>query len=181
MRRRQVVLAVALTATLGATWWAARVPEPAASAPPRTTPAPAPLAAAHGADDATPPVGASAAAPPALTSDRFTRLPLAEQPAPGVTLAWGPPPPPPPPVLPKGYKPPPPPPPPPPPLPFTSIGKLEDGAATTAFLLAADRTYAVRTGDTIDNNYRVEEVTPQRIVLLYLPLKVRQELSLEGR
>jgi hypothetical protein len=172
MQTRQLALAVALAATLGATWWAARTPEPEET--PRRSIAAAARPAAAGRDP-----GANDAMPgaPTLTARQFTRAPLVEQATPAVALAWGPPQPPPPPPLPKGYKPPPPPP---PPLPFRPIGKLEDGAATTAFLLGGDRTYAVRAGDMIETSYRVEEVTPRRIVFTFLPLKARQELSLEG-
>jgi hypothetical protein len=178
MQKRHLVLTVALTLTLASTWWAARTPDEkagpstatgsrAAVAAPRATPA-----ASSAADIA------QAAPPPPLTPSLYTRAPLAEKPGPEVTLAWGPPPPPPPPKMPKGYKPPPPPP---PPLPFTAIGKLDDDGATTAFLLAANRTYAAKKGDTLDNNYRVEEVTSQHIVFTFLPLKARQELSLDPR
>lgn len=176
MQKRQVVLALALAATLGATWWASRVPEPTPAMAPRV-PAAVPVAANGGPAASGLARGDTVQAPPPLTTAQFTRVSLAEQASPRAALAWGPPPAPPPPVLPKGYKPPPPPA---PPLPFKSIGKLEDGANTIAFLLGTDRTYVVRAGDTIDNSYRVEEVTPQRVVLTFLPLKARQELSLIG-
>jgi len=174
MRARPVILILALAATLGATLWAALTPD--REAPPAKAVRPGPAGgnagAAASAGGETAPV-----APPPLTPERFRRAPLAEQPAPQVALAWGPPPPPPPPKMSKGYKPPPPPP---PALPFKSIGRMEEGGAVTAFLLGTDRTYAVRTGDTIDGNYRVEEVTARHVVFTFLPLKARQELSLEG-
>lgn len=180
MQKRHLVLTVALVFTLASTWWAARAPDdkagaspPAggkgAAAAPRAVPTPSGMAGAE---------VVQAAPPPLLTPGLYTRAPLAEKPAPEVTLAWGPPPPPPPPKMPKGYKPPPPPP---PPLPFQAIGKLDEDGAITAFLLAANRTYAAKKGDTIDNNYRVEEVTSQHIVFTFLPLKARQELSLDAR
>jgi len=185
MQTRQIALAAVLFATLGATWWAARVPDEAAPTPSRppairpgaSTAAPAASEARGNIASSTSRDPIAQAPPPRLTVAQYTRAPLAEQPALRVALAWGPPPPPPPPVLPKGYKPPPPPP---PPLPFKPIGKLEDGAVVTAFLLGTDRTYAVRAGDTIDSSYHVDEVTPRHVVFTFLPLKARQELRLEG-
>jgi hypothetical protein len=174
-------MVVGLVFTLGATWWAATTDDSTAGkgAPARraargqavTAAAPASGSRATAAADTAP------AELPVVTPQSIVRTALNETPAPQVTLAWGPPPPPPPPPLPKGYKPPPPPP---PPLPFQAIGKLEDQGSITAFLLASDGTYAAKQGDTINNNYRVEEVTPQKIVFTFLPLKVRQELSLDA-
>jgi len=176
MQRRHLVLSAALVLTLASTWWAARTPDDKASASPAKE-----VKAAVVAPRAAPVMGSVAGAdvvpPPPLAPGAYTRAMLAEKPAPQVTLAWGPPPPPPPPPLPKGYKPPPPPP---PPLPFQAIGKLDDDGATTAFLLTANRTYAAKKGDTIDNNYRVEEVTSKHIVFTFLPLNARQELSLDA-
>jgi len=181
MRTRQIMLAAVLVLTLGATWWAASVPEERAPARKGAgRPAVAAVAAGparEGARAGGNERGEAVSAVPRLTPEQYKRPAWTESPATRVALAWGPPPPPPPPVLPKGYKPPPPPP---PPLPFRAIGKLEDGAAVTAFLLGGDRTYAVRPGDMIDSSYRVEEVTPRHVIFTFLPLKIRQELSLEG-
>lgn len=66
----------------------------------------------------------------------------------------------------------------PPPLPFAYIGKLEETGGTVVFLLHAERTLAVRQGNVIDGTYRVEKITPQSIVLRYLPLKQQQSLDL---
>lgn len=75
--------------------------------------------------------------------------------------------------------PPPPKPPPPsaPPLPFTYVGKLLDGDRTMVFLSQQQRNLVVRQGDTIDNLYRVEQVTPDRVEFVYLPLKQKQTIT----
>ncbi len=86
--------------------------------------------------------------------------------------SWYVPPPPPKPV--------PPPPPAPPPLPFSYMGKLEEGGRLTVFLTKQDRNYAVKVGDTLDGAYRVDSVEAQRVVFTYLPLNMQQTLSIGG-
>lgn len=73
---------------------------------------------------------------------------------------------------------PPPPPPQAPPLPFVYVGMLAEESRTTVFLSHGARDIAVRSGDTIDNTYRVDAVTSDRIDLTYLPLNQRQTLPL---
>lgn len=67
----------------------------------------------------------------------------------------------------------------PPPLPFSYMGKLVEGKVTTVFLTNDDENYIARLGDTIDENYRVEEIGEDQMVLTYLPLKRRQHLAYE--
>ena len=64
-----------------------------------------------------------------------------------------------------------------PPLPFTYLGKLVEDGRTTLFLAREDRNYVVRTGDTIDGTYRIEEIRDAAAVLVYLPLKSKQTLA----
>lgn len=78
----------------------------------------------------------------------------------------------------RALKPEPPPPPTAPPLPFTYMGKLIENGQLTVFLIHQNRSIITRAGDTIDNTYRVEEVTPEAMVLTYLPLDIRQQLPL---
>lgn len=65
----------------------------------------------------------------------------------------------------------------PPPLPFTYLGKIHEGRETVVFLLFQENTLAVRRGDVVDGAYRVEQITPQSMVLLYLPLNEKQSLD----
>jgi hypothetical protein len=66
-----------------------------------------------------------------------------------------------------------------PPLPFTYTGKLvEEGKPTLVFLTKQNDNYVVRAGDVLENTYRVEEVGPETMTLSYLPLNVRQTLSI---
>ena len=89
----------------------------------------------------------------------------------------------------RDWRPPPPPPPKPiaqapvmvaPPLPYTVIGKkLEDGA-WQVFLRRDERILVVKTLDTIDDAYRVDEIRPPVMTLTYLPMKQRQTLPIGG-
>ena len=71
-----------------------------------------------------------------------------------------------------------PPPPSAPPLPFSYIGKLEEAGATTVFLTRQGINYSVKQGDQIEGTYRIEQISPQAVVLTYLPLNIRQTLPI---
>lgn len=82
------------------------------------------------------------------------------------------------------YVPPPPPepaPPAPPPLPFTYIGMMQEGMGKVVFLAKQDNSYAIRKGDVLDGTYRVEEIKESEVVLTYLPLNMKQSMSIGGR
>jgi len=65
-------------------------------------------------------------------------------------------------------------------LPFTVLGKkLEDGA-WQVFLGRDERILVVKTLDTIDNAYRVDEIRPPVMTLTYLPLQQRQLVAIGG-
>lgn len=85
---------------------------------------------------------------------------------------------------PKPVPPPPPPPPPPPtapPLPFQFVGKLDDANQLKVFLQRGNRVITVGVGDVIDNTYRVESITDTQMTLVYLPLDIRQVLSVGNK
>lgn len=64
-----------------------------------------------------------------------------------------------------------------PPLPFTYLGKYEDGATRLIILVKGDRMYTVAEGDVIEDTYRVERVMASRVELTYLPLETPQFLA----
>jgi hypothetical protein len=74
----------------------------------------------------------------------------------------------------------PPPPPSAPPMPFTYMGRYEDGAARIILLVRDDRICTVSEGDVIDNTYRVERLAGGQLELTYLPLAIRQIISAGG-
>lgn len=83
-----------------------------------------------------------------------------------------------PPPPPKPKPPPPPPPPTAPPLPFAFMGTYQEpDGRLVIFLTRGDRLYTVSPGDVIDNTYRVEEVVAGQLGLTYLPLNIRQSMT----
>jgi hypothetical protein len=66
-----------------------------------------------------------------------------------------------------------------PPLPFTYIGKLQEGETgpVTIYLTQGEQAYSVKKGDVIDKTYRVESIDTAHIVLTYLPLRIKQTLT----
>jgi hypothetical protein len=75
-------------------------------------------------------------------------------------------------------KPVPPPPPSAPPLPFAFMGQyLEPSGRQVIFLVRGDRLYTTSPGEVIDNTYRVEGIQSGQLGLTYLPLNIKQTLS----
>ena len=66
-----------------------------------------------------------------------------------------------------------------PPVPFVFKGKMmEEGEKIAVFLNKQDRSYIVREGDILDKNYSVDEIRPPLMVLTYLPLNIKQTISI---
>jgi hypothetical protein len=158
---RSLLLYGALLATLGATWWASRLPD-------------------DGEVTTVEPVGRQEAQPagrpvkPADTSEagRATRA------LPGISRSdafaardWTPPAPPPP-------APPPPAPPTTPPLPFSYLGKWSAEEGLSVFVLQGNTPRIVRSGDVLDGMWRVDKVQPNALVFTYLPLNSSVTLNI---
>jgi hypothetical protein len=92
--------------------------------------------------------------------------------------SWHVPPPPPPPK--PVAKASPPPPPSAPPMPFSYMGRYEEGGARIILLVKDDRIYTVSEGEVIDNTYRVERLAGGQLELTYLPLAIKQTISAGG-
>jgi hypothetical protein len=92
-------------------------------------------------------------------------------------MSWHVPPPPPPKSV---AQPAPPPPPSAPPMPFTFLGRYEDGGTRTILLVKGERIYTVYEGDVIDQTYRVEKLAGGQLELTYLPLDIKQTISAGG-
>lgn len=69
-------------------------------------------------------------------------------------------------------------PPPPPPLPFAYMGKMLEGGQTVVFLTRGDQNFVVRKGQTLDRQYRVDQISDRTMVLTYLPGRVKQSLAI---
>jgi hypothetical protein len=87
------------------------------------------------------------------------------------TRRWNPPPPPPPPEQPA-------PPPVAPPLPYAFLGKKLEGDTWEVFLSRAEQTFIARTGQILENDWRVDKIAPPTLALTYLPLGLPQTLSI---
>ena len=61
------------------------------------------------------------------------------------------------------------------------MGKLESqGDATVFYLQEGERVHSVVVGDTINGTYKVEAVEKSVMELIYLPLGIKQTLSVGG-
>lgn len=87
-----------------------------------------------------------------------------------------------PPAPPMAAEPAPPPPPTAPPLPFAAVGAIQGkkigNGQLQAFIQQGDNLTVIQKGDTVAGNYRVDEITTDRVVFTYLPLGQKQSLPL---
>lgn len=158
MRRKLLVgVAVVAAALAGARW----LPLPAqfsASAPPAATKAP------------------SAESPADVKAhERFDALPARAplgQPHGALFAAPAPPPKPPAPAPVAEAKPVP------PPMPYRVAGTMVHGGVSKVVLAKGDRVLTVEEGDTLEGGYRVDGIGPEEITLVYVPLDLRERLSL---
>jgi hypothetical protein len=67
-----------------------------------------------------------------------------------------------------------------PPMPFTFLGRYEDGGTRTILLVKGERIYTVAEGDVIDQTYRVERLAGGQLELTYLPLDIKQTINAGG-
>lgn len=156
LQPRRLLLGIALLATVAATIWVAgREPEgdhaPVQAKPAR---APTPSAASNPRVEQAPPLAALQAR--SASGEEIVNL-FPRQ-------SW--------------FIPPPPPPASAPPLPFSYLGKYIDNKEIVVFLSSADQNFAVRQGDVVNGNYRIDEITPPTMTITYLPLNQKQTLEI---
>ncbi len=72
----------------------------------------------------------------------------------------------------------PPPAPTPPPLQFKYIGKAIEGNQIWVFLTQANENYIARIGEKIDDQYRLDTISDESVILTYLPLNAKQVLPI---
>jgi hypothetical protein len=68
----------------------------------------------------------------------------------------------------------------PPKPPFVYMGLIEEGGRTKAVLAQGEQLHIVTQGETFAGSYRLETVSSEEVVLLYVPLDARQSLSMGG-
>jgi hypothetical protein len=170
MNARQSLLAVALVATLGASWWVStREDEAAAPAVVQPVKKGARPAATGGEPVRARPAAAAAGSAPRLDALAVQRAPWPER-ADGIAriVSFAPPPPPPTTFRPAPAA---------PPLPFRFVGAIDDAQGKAVFLLEGNQVRMARIGDAIAGQYRLERITPAAIEFTYLPLNTKQTLS----
>jgi hypothetical protein len=67
-----------------------------------------------------------------------------------------------------------------PPLPYRIAGQVSYDGGMQVVLARDDRVFTVREGETLDNVYRIESITPDAVTFVYLPLDERQQLAVGG-
>ncbi|BAL23430.1 hypothetical protein [Azoarcus sp. KH32C] len=171
MNARQLVLGIALVATVAATWWASQdkgADNDVVRAPrSERSRSEGEASVAGGKTDASAPAQARADRYAALTSARSPWPDVAEMLARRVNFS--------PPV--RSAPPAPPPAPMAPPLPYRFVGAIEDAQGKAVFLLDGSQVRLVREGEKLGSQYRVERITSNGIEITYLPLDVKQTLS----
>lgn len=65
-----------------------------------------------------------------------------------------------------------------PPLPFKVLGQYVDGDEPAVFLQFNEKTLVVKSGESVDENYRIESIAQGKITFLYVPLAEKQTLAL---
>ncbi len=65
-----------------------------------------------------------------------------------------------------------------PPLPYSVLGKKQEGGHWEVFLARGDRTLLARTGEVLEGIYRVDKIEPPILVLTHLPLGQAQQLPI---
>jgi hypothetical protein len=172
---RHWMLGAALAGTIAATLWAAQT-EDEAEAPiqPVAGQRRAPAAAVAAAAPVAPAASAAGNVAPDWTP--VERGPWAEAP-PSQFAAWSPPPPPP--VV--AAPPAPPPPPMAPPFPYQLIGRLVEGEGRSeqaqALLAGPTRSVAVKAGEVVDGQWRVDQIGANQVSLTWLPAQLKQTIS----
>ncbi|MBN3788935.1 hypothetical protein [Burkholderia sp. Ac-20353] len=66
-----------------------------------------------------------------------------------------------------------------PPLPFTYLGKELDGDQWRVFLARENEVLIVKANDIIGDTYRIEDIAPPTVTILYVPLNETQQLTIK--
>lgn len=65
-------------------------------------------------------------------------------------------------------------------MPFSFLGRYEEGETRIILLVRGERIYTVAEGEVIDDTYRVERLAGGQLELIYLPLNIKQTISTGG-
>jgi len=165
LRTRHWLLGTALAATVAATLWASQSEEDVAVQP---------VAGKSRTPQGQAPAKSVATTEPlaAVSWNPVRREPWATPPD-TQFAAWAPPPPP------RVVAQPPPPPPPPmaPAFPYQLIGRMVDGEQTLALLAGPTRSLAVRAGELIDGQWKVDQINTSGLAVTWQPAQLKQTIA----
>lgn len=65
-----------------------------------------------------------------------------------------------------------------PPIPFKYLGKYYDQGGLVVFLNYYGKNLIVKSGDTIQQTYRIEEIKPPAMTMTYLPMDIKQIINI---
>lgn len=67
-----------------------------------------------------------------------------------------------------------------PPMPYRVAGQVVSEKGMRVVLAKGDRVFEVRQGETLQDGYRVESISPHAVTFVYTPLGLKQELAVAG-
>jgi hypothetical protein len=62
--------------------------------------------------------------------------------------------------------------------PFVYAGKIIEDGALVVFLIDGNKSHAVRTGDVIEDTWKIVSITPPTMILKYMPLKIELQMEI---
>jgi hypothetical protein len=66
----------------------------------------------------------------------------------------------------------------PPENPFIYAGKIVDEGALVIFLIDGEKSHAVKSGDVIEDTWKIKSIMPPTMTLKYIPLKVEMQMEI---
>ena len=67
-----------------------------------------------------------------------------------------------------------------PPFPYAYVGGMTDAGQRTAFFQRGDRVLVLRSGETVDGSFHIDDLNENQMTVTYLPLKEAVQLTLGG-
>lgn len=62
--------------------------------------------------------------------------------------------------------------------PFIYAGKIVEDGVLVVFLIDGEKSHAVKSGDVIEDTWKIKSITPPTMILKYLPLKVEIQMEI---
>jgi hypothetical protein len=62
--------------------------------------------------------------------------------------------------------------------PFVYVGKIIEDGMLVVFLVDGEKGHAVKSGDVIEETWKVKSITPPTMALTYIPLKIEIKMEI---